>query len=178
MCRLKIIEPENANSLTKALFQKLVIVPNLLCIMANSDAVINSFAAHNANIDKYKLSSKYREIISLAVSQFNSCEYCIGLHTSNAVDNGLLTHEECLEARRMQSQNAKVNALLEFTEEILKRQGHVKDISIDKVRQQGFNDQDIIEITATIALITQANYTANIAKPEIESLVPPSLEEI
>ncbi len=75
MCRLRLIEPEEVNASTKELFKKLVMVPNLLCIMANSDVAIDYFSNHNANLGKYKLSAKYREIISLAVSQFNDCSY-------------------------------------------------------------------------------------------------------
>jgi uncharacterized peroxidase-related enzyme len=177
MCRLRFIEPEEVNESTKEIFKRMVLVPNLLCIMANSDAAIGLFGYHNANLDKYKLSAKYREMISLAVSQFNKCPYCIAFHTSNAVDGGLLTHQECLEARRMISSDPKTDVILKLTKEILENLGHVSAGIIERVKQQGFNDQDIIETIATISLITQANYTANLARPEIDSLEPPQLEE-
>ena len=175
MCRIRFIEPEEANEYTKEIFKRIVFVPNLLCIMANSDVAIGLFAYHNANLDKYKLSTKYREIISLAVSQYNNCPYCIAFHTSNAVDNGLLTHQECLEARRMKSSHPKANVILKLTKEVLENKGNVEDEIIEQVKQQGFNDQDIIETIATISLITQANYTANLARPEMDSLEPPPI---
>ncbi|MCP4583871.1 MAG: carboxymuconolactone decarboxylase family protein [candidate division Zixibacteria bacterium] len=177
MCRLRFIEPEEADPLTRKLFSKKVVIPNLLCIMANSEVVIDSFANYNANLDKFKLSVKYREIISLAVSQFNRCPYCIALHTSNAVDGGILTHRECLEARRRKSPDPKINVILKLTNEILEKRGHISDQIISKVKQQGFIDEDIIEAIAIISLIIQANYTASVSKPEIDFLEPPPLDE-
>ncbi|MCP4161842.1 MAG: carboxymuconolactone decarboxylase family protein [Deltaproteobacteria bacterium] len=174
--RLRFIEPEEANESTKEVFKKMVIVPNLLSFIANSDASIGLFGYHNNNLDKYKLSAKYRELISLAVSQYNNCPYCIALHTSNAVDNGLLTHQECLEARRMKSSDQKMNAISALTREILENKGNVRNEIIEKAKQQGFDDQEIIETITTISLITQANYTANLARPEMDSLEPPNLE--
>ncbi|MDM8537852.1 carboxymuconolactone decarboxylase family protein [Desulfobacterales bacterium HSG17] len=176
MCRLRFVEPEETSPSTKKVFKKMVVIPNLFCIMANSDVVIDLFANHNANLDKYRLSAKYREIISLAVSQFNNCPYCIALHTSNAVDGGILTHQECLEARRMKSSNHKKNIILELTNEILEKRGDISDELIEKVKQKGFNDQEIIEAIATISLITQANFIANVSKPEIDYLEPPVLD--
>lgn len=177
MCRLRFIEPEDASDSTKEAFKKLVLVPNLLCIMANSDVVIEAFANHNANLDKYKLSTRHRKAITLAVSQFNDCNYCIALHTSNAIDSGILTSEECLDARRMKSPEPKMNALLELTKEILENRGRVGDEIIEKVKRHGFDDQDIVEAIATISLIIQANYTANVARPEIDFVEAPPLEE-
>ncbi len=173
--RLRLIEPEEVNESTKEIFKKMVLVPNLLCIMANSDASIGLFGYHINNLDKYKLSAKYREIISLAVSQYNNCPYCIALHTGNAVDSGLFTHQECLEARRMKSSDQKTNAILTLTREILENQGDVRNEIIENAKCHGFDDQDIIEIITTISLITQANYTANLARPEMDSLEPPHL---
>ncbi|MCP3925310.1 MAG: carboxymuconolactone decarboxylase family protein [Desulfobacterales bacterium] len=175
MCRLRFIEPEEANESTKEILKKMVLVPNLLCIVANSDASIGLFGYHNNNLDKYKLSAKYREVISLAVSQYNNCPYCIALHTSNAVDSGLLIHQECLEARRMKSSDQKINAILILTREILENQGDVRNEIIENAKNYGFDDGDIIETITTISLITQANYTANLAKPELDSLEPPLL---
>ncbi len=168
MSRIRFVEPEEATASTKELFKKLVVVPNLLCIMANSDVVISQFAHHNDNLDLYKLSPRHRKIISLAVSEYNHCPYCIALHTNIAVDNGMLSPEECLHARRMKSPGPKIDALLNLTKELLETRGHISDETLENAKEHNFDDQDIIEIIATIALFTQANYTANAAKPELD----------
>ena len=77
----------------------------------------------------------------------------------------------------MKSSDPKSNAILEFTKTVLEKRGHIKDELIQKVKQKGFDDQDIVNAIAMISLITQANNTANVGKPELDYLKPPSLEE-
>jgi hypothetical protein len=38
MNRLHFVEPEDARETTREIFKELVLIPNLLCIMANSEA--------------------------------------------------------------------------------------------------------------------------------------------
>lgn len=47
MCRLRIIEPDEATGSTKEIFQRLIMVPNVLCLMANSEPVIDSYAHYH-----------------------------------------------------------------------------------------------------------------------------------
>lgn len=168
MYRLRFVAPEKASHSTQQIFKKIVLVPNILCIMANSDVVVNVFANLNANLKNYKLSPKYRKMISLAVSEFNSCPYCVALHMNGAIETALLTRQECLDARRMTSADPKSDALLKLTQEILEKRGHIEDETIENVKHHGFVDQDIVEAIATISSITMANYTANVAKPELD----------
>jgi uncharacterized peroxidase-related enzyme len=177
MCRLRFIEPQEVSPSTKAIFKKLGLVPNLLCIMANSDAAMASFADYTEHQERYKLSKKHRKMISLAVSQFNDCDYCIALHTADAVDGGVLSREECLDARRMNSPHPQENALLKLVGEVLVKRGHVDDETIAEARRNGFDDQDIIEMINIIGVINIANYTANVARPELDFLEPPPLED-
>jgi len=175
MCRLRLIEPDEADSPTKEIFQKLVLVPNVLCLMANSETVLDTYANHHAILAKYKLSARYRKVISLAVSQFNDCSYCIALHTATAVDGGILTKEECIEARRMDSPDPKTDAILRFTREVLEKRGKVDEDILLLLKNQGFGDQEIVEALAIISFITLANLVANVGKPELDFLEPPPL---
>ena len=175
MGRLHLVDPQNASDVAQAIFRKNVWLPNILCILANSDAVLEAFSSVTAEIQKFNLSPKHRKMISLAVSQFNRCPYCIALHTHHAETSGLLTRQECLDARRMASPDHKANAMLKLTQGVLETQGHVEDDLITAVRQCGFGDPEIVEAVATIAFVTMANFTANVARVEMDFPQPPSL---
>jgi len=175
MCRLRLIEPDEARGAVKEIFEKLVLVPNVLCLMANSEPVFETYADHHANLSRYKLSGRYRKMISLAVSQFNRCSYCIALHTAGAVDGGILTEEECIEARRMKSPDPRADAILRFTKDLLEMRGNIDEGTLASVKNQGFDDQEIVEVIAVVAFITLANYTANVGNPEIDFREPPPL---
>ncbi len=134
------------------------------------------YAQFHSSLPEYKLPERYRKLISLAVSQFNDCSYCIALHTSTAVDGGILTKEECIEARQMKSANPKDNAILRFTRAILEKHGKVDNSELLDVKSQGFDDQQIVEIIAMISFITLANLTANVGEPDLDFLEPPLIK--
>ncbi|MBU1340793.1 MAG: carboxymuconolactone decarboxylase family protein [Proteobacteria bacterium] len=178
MCRLQFIEPDKAEGPTKEIFKKLVLAPNVLCLMANSHSVLDTYVNHHVSLNEYKLSAKYRKLISLAVSQFNDCAYCIALHTATAVDGEILTKKECLEGRRMKSSDPKADALLAFTKEVLEKKGKVNEDTLFLTKNQGFDDQEIVEALAVISFITLANLTANVGEPELDFLEPQPLTEL
>jgi len=173
--RLQIIEPDKTDGQIREIFKKLVMVPNVLCMMANSGPVLENYTHFHYTQASYKLSEKFRKMVSLAVSEFNECSYCIALHTSTAIDAGTLTEAECIDARKMSSMDPKINTMLRFTREVLENRGKVNADSIKDIKKQGFNDQEIIEIISVVSFITLANLTANIGEPELDFLEPPTI---
>ncbi len=173
--RLTFIEPDESTGNTREIFQKLVMAPNVLCLMANSEPAFDAYAHFHSKLPSCKLAEKYRKIISLAVSQYNDCSYCVALHTSTAIDGGILTEEECINARSMKSTDSTENAILTFTRAVLESRGKVNNNSITEIRDNGFNDQEIVEIIAVISFITFANYIANVGEPELDFLEPEAI---
>ncbi len=173
--RLKIIEPDKADNATKKIFKKLVMVPNVICQMANSPPLIETYTNYHMTLDSYKLSSKFRKMISLAVSQFNDCTYCIALHTTTATEGDILSKAECIEARRMKSADPQADAVLSFTKAVMNSRGKIDDISIEKIKSKGFDDQEIVEMIAMISFVSFANYIANVGEPELDFLEPPPI---
>jgi len=175
MMRLQLIEPDETEGKVREIFEKLVMVPNVLCMMANSEPVFETYTHFHYTQPSYKLSAKFRKMVSLAVSEFNECAYCIALHTSTAIDAGTLTEAECIDARKMRSMDPKTNIMLRLTKEVLEHRGKVNSNSIEEIKKQGFSDQEIVEILSVISFITLANFTANVGKPELDFLEPPSI---
>jgi uncharacterized peroxidase-related enzyme len=168
--RLQIVEPDETEGQLREIFKKLVMVPNVLCMMANSEPVLENYTHFHYTQSSYKLSEKFRKMVSLAVSEFNQCSYCIALHTSTAIDSGILTQSECIDARKMRSMDLKTDAMLNFIRDVLENHGKVNSNSIKEIKNQGFDDQEIIEILSVISFITLANFTANVGKPELDFL--------
>ena len=177
MCRFHFVEPEQAGRAAKKIFENLVMTPNLLCILANSDTVLKTFVDTTDSFKTFNLSYEEQKLISLAVSQFNECPYCIALHTSGAVNSARLTHQECLEARMMTASDPRRASILTFTKQVLEYKGRVRDDILLDLKYHGVDDKTLLEIICVITTVTQANYTANAAQPEIDFLDPPDLPE-
>jgi uncharacterized peroxidase-related enzyme len=177
MTRFNYIEPEEADAFTRKLFQRIGMVPNLYCMMANSPNVFDGFIKLTACLDAGKLEKKIREMVYLLTSQINGCEYCLASHTASAVEHGVMTKEETLNARRGQSPEPRIDALLKFTRAVVEKRGHVDDAIFQAVKDQGFSDEEIMDAIGTIALATLSNYTAIVSQTEMDYLDAPPLNE-
>ena len=176
MSRLNYVEPEDADAFTRKLFQRVGMVPNLYCQMANSSTVFDGFIKLNACLEGAKLEKKLREQVYLLTSQINGCEYCLASHTTSAVEHGVMKKEESLDARRAASADPRTDAVLKFAAELVNKRGKATDETIEAVKAQGFGDEEIVEIIGTVALATLSNYVAGVGQTEMDYLDAPPLE--
>lgn len=176
MERLRYILPETAPDSIKEIYKKFGMVFNIFSMMGNSEIVIGHFTESNIQLkERGRLSKKIKAMIYLAVPQFNNCDYCLAFHSHRSTEYNVLTPEECLHARNMSSPNRTIDAILHLVREILEKRGHVGDSVLKRVRKEGFDDEDIMEVVATISLAHLANYTANIGLPELDFPEAPPL---
>lgn len=172
MPRIKQLSFEEAQSWTKRLYKKveanLGVVPNMFKCMGNSDVGLDGFLALNAGINSGKLGPKNVKMIILLTSQLNDCEYCVAAHTKMALDSKLLTEEECMNARKAVGPDEKMTRMLEFAKKVKLNNGKVTDEDLMSVRDAGFDDQEIVEMIGSIALITFANYISNAGQPDLD----------
>ncbi len=176
MPRLEEVEPEDADAFTRKLYKRVGMVPNLYIQMANSAMVFDGFLKLNAALEGAKLDKKLREMVYLCTSQINNCEYCQASHTSMAVDHGVMTTEESIDARKGESADPKIDALLKFSKELVENRGHITDAALDKVREQGFGDEEIVEAIGTVGMATLSNYIAIVGQPDLDFLDAPPLD--
>jgi uncharacterized peroxidase-related enzyme len=176
MPRLNYVEPEEADAFTRKLFDKVGMVPNLYCMMANSSTVLDGFLKLNACLEGARLEKRLREMVYLLTSQLNGCEYCLASHTATAVEHKVLTKEETVLARKAQSPDPKVDALLKFAKAVVEKRGHVDDAVVQAVKDQGFSDEEIVEAIGTIGMATLSNYIAIVGETELDFLDAPPLE--
>ncbi len=103
MPRLNQVTPDQASGAVKDIYGDLTAqmgkVVNIFQGMGNSPAALKAYLSMSAALAEGELSPQDREVIYLAVSEGNGCEYCVSAHTMIAKKIGL-TNEETLAARR------------------------------------------------------------------------------
>lgn len=176
MPRLNYVEPEEADAFTRQLFDQVGMVPNLYCMMANSSTVLDGFLKLIKYLEAARLDKKTREMVYLLTSQINGCDYCLASRTSTSMEHDVMSKEETLQARKAQSPDPRVNAMLGFAKEVVEKRGHVSDATMEKLRAQGFSDEEIVEALATIALATLTNYVALVGDVELDYPEAPPLD--
>lgn len=172
MTRLQPINPETATGKTKELFNtvhgKLGAVPNMMRTMANSDAVLEGYLNLSGALAKGKISSRTGELIALAVSESNNCDYCLAAHTFIG-EKLLKTDTAVLEAARSgESSDAKTQAILKLAKTLVTKGGLVNDEDVNAAKTAGVTDAEIAETVAHVALNVLTNYFNNTANTEVD----------
>ena len=180
MTRLTALNPEEVTGKTKELFNavqaKLGVVPNMMRTMGNSPAVLEGYLNLSGALSHGKLSARTGELIALAVSESNSCDYCVAAHTF--IGGKLLkTDEQVLQAARTgNSADAKTQTILQFAKTLISKGGLVNNEDVDTLKNAGISDAELAETVAHVALNVLTNYFNNTANTEIDFPTVPSLE--
>ncbi|MBL8187418.1 MAG: carboxymuconolactone decarboxylase family protein [Acidobacteria bacterium] len=171
MPRLNAIDPKEATGKAKELLDgvktKIGMVPNLMRTFANSPAALEGYLNFSGALSGGLLSAKLREQIALTVADANNCEYCLSAHTAIGKMVGL-NENELVASRRAGSSDAKIEAALKFAHQIVIKRGEVTDSEVQAVRVAGYNDGEITEIIANVALNIFTNYFNHVAQTVVD----------
>ena len=158
--RLNSIEPEAAAGKIAAIYgqvkSKMHMVPNLFKGLANSPQALEAYLALEQFISEGSLTPVEQQALRMVISVHNECTYCVAAHTLGMHGAGL-SDAEILDVRRGVSGNAKLQALIVFTQEILSTKGFVSDDDLAAVRAAGYTDANIADIHVVIAQKTLSN---------------------
>jgi uncharacterized peroxidase-related enzyme len=161
MARLPIQNVESATGSNKDIFATLQkglgMVPNMTRVMANSPAVLQSYAQFNGAMGTAKLSSKIREQIALLTAESNACTYCLSAHSVLGKMVGL-TQAQIDGARKLESSDPRTFAALTFAQAVIDTRGGIVEGDLKAVRAAGFSDAEIAEIVAAVALNFFTNF--------------------
>ncbi|MEP7341622.1 MAG: carboxymuconolactone decarboxylase family protein [Acidobacteriota bacterium] len=171
MPRLNAIDPKEATGKVKELLDgvksKIGMVPNLMRTFANSSAALEGYLSFSGALGGGLLNAKLREQIALTVADANSCEYCLSAHTAIGKMVGL-NETELVASRHAGSSDAKTDAALKFAHQIVVKRGEVLDSEVQTVRAAGYNDGEITEIIANVALNIFTNYFNHVAQTVVD----------
>jgi AhpD family alkylhydroperoxidase len=109
----------------------------------------------------------------MVASVHNECTYCVAAHTLGLKGAGV-SDADILDVRRGVSEDAKLQALIVFVQEILSTKGFVSDDDLAAVRAAGYSDANIADITVVIAQKTLSNYFNHIHDTVLD--LPPAPE--
>jgi len=161
MPRLNVIAPNQATGPLKETYdnitKKMGKVVNIFQGMANSPSALKAYLSMSAALAEGELSPQDRELVYLAVSESNGCNYCVLAHTMIATKQAGLSESDTLAARHFDSTDKKRAALLEFIRKVIATKGFVSDEDLTEVQEAGYTDGQITEAIDYIGLATFSN---------------------
>lgn len=165
---ITLSQADDATAATlNAVKAKIGMIPNLFATFALAPAALNGYLTLSGALEKGRLNARQREVIALAVSQVNSCQYCLSAHTTIGKGAGM-RDESTVDARNGRAEDPLENAIADLAVRIVRQHGMLTDDELNAARSAKLNDALIVEIVANVALTIFSNFTNNIATTDVD----------
>ena len=150
--------------------QKLGFIPNVLAAFAKFPKQFEGFTKlYNAlMLGESGLTKLEREMIAVTVSSENHCFYCLVAHGSavRELSNDPQLGERIAANFRSAELPKKQEELLNFTKKLTKDPSEISENDRKRLRDVGYSDRDIWDISAIIGLFNMTNRLASATEME------------
>ena len=158
--------PEDVRARILAVQEKSGFVPNVFLALAHRPAEFRAFFAyHDALMDKPGgLTKAEREMIVVATSGANRCQYCVVAHGAILrvrAKSPLIADQVAVNYRKADI-TPRQKAMLDFAMQVALASATVGEADLAALREQGFADDDIWDIAAIAAFFALSNRMANV----------------
>ncbi|EAY66247.1 Alkylhydroperoxidase AhpD core [Burkholderia cenocepacia PC184] len=158
--------PDDIRARIAAVQEKSGFIPNVFLTLAHRPDEFRAFMAyHDALMDKPgNLSKAEREMIVVATSAANQCQYCVIAHGAilriRAKDP--LIADQVATNYRKADITARQKAMLDFAMKVSQAAHQVGEPDFDTLKTHGFTEDDIWDIAAISAFFGMSNRIANV----------------
>jgi uncharacterized peroxidase-related enzyme len=155
--------PAESRPLLEGLGRSFGFVPNLFGVFAESPAALRGGLAIYEAFSTSSLSRAAQQIVMLAASEANDCEYCVAAHTSLA--KRLRVDSATLDAVRGRTPLAdpKLDALATFTRKVVEQRGRLLDAEVAAFLDAGYTRAQVLEVLLGVGMKTFNTYVDHIA---------------
>lgn len=164
---LPVAEP--LSEATQAYFrkaqEKLGLVPNVLKAYAFDEAKLKAFTTfyNDLMLGESGLSKLEREMIAVVVSSVNRCFYCLVAHGAavRELSGDPVLGEMLVMNYRAADLDARSRAMLDFAVKLTERPYDIEEPDRQILRDAGFSDRDIWDISAVAGFFNMSNRIAS-----------------
>lgn len=158
--------PEDLRARMLAVQEKSGFIPNVFLTLAHRpDEFRAFFAYHDALMDKPgNLSKAEREMIVVATSNLNQCQYCVVAHGAILrirAKDPLIADQVAINYRKADI-SERQKAMLDFAVKVSASAQLVGEADFAALKAHGFDEEDIWDIAAISAFFGMSNRLANV----------------
>lgn len=158
--------PDDIRERIAAVQEKSGFIPNVFLTLAHRPDEFRAFMAyHDALMDKPgNLTKAEREMIVVATSSVNQCQYCVIAHGAilriRAKDP--LIADQVATNYRKADITGRQKAMLDFAMKVSQTAHQVGEADFDTLKSHGFTEEDVWDIAAISAFFGMSNRIANV----------------
>ena len=158
--------PDDVRERILAVQERTGFVPNVFLALAHRPAEWRAFVAyHDALMEKGEgLTPADREMIVVATSAANDCLYCVVAHGAvlRVRSRQPLLADQVATDYRSADITPRQRAMLDVAVKLALRPAEVGEEDLERLRQHGFDDEEIWDIGAITALFALSNRMAHL----------------
>jgi uncharacterized peroxidase-related enzyme len=157
--------PEDLREVILAVQAKTGFVPNVFLALAHRPDELRAFLAyHDALMERDGgLSKAEREMVVVATSAANDCQYCVVAHGAILrirARNPLIADQVAVNYRKADL-TPRERAILDFAMEVADDSRSIDDADLESLGRHGLSHEDIWDVAAIAALFCLSNRMAN-----------------
>lgn len=161
MTRVPLVDRAATSGDTRALLDQVHaafgVTPHMFRATANSAAALKAMWGFFGALGGGALPPKLGEQIAVAVADRNACHYCLAAHTALGRKAGASANEMAA-AQLGESSDPRTAAALRFALQLVDGRGAVSAAHMQSLRDAGFDDAQLVELIAHVALNLFTNY--------------------
>ncbi len=160
--------PEGSKEILSGALKAYGFIPNLYGIMAEAPAALKAYSGLSNNFEQSSFTATEKQIILLATSYVNGCNYCMAVHST--IGQMFKVPQDIIEALRTGEPiaDAKLEALRIFTQTVVEKRGWVEEEDVDTFLSAGYSKSQLLEIIVGVTQKTLSNYINHIVKTPLD----------
>jgi AhpD family alkylhydroperoxidase len=145
-------------------------VTKLYGVLAEAPAALDAYLALSGLLEKTSFSAGEQQVLALAVSVENGCEFCVDAHSFLA-HNLVKLDSSTIDALRASARptNPRHAALAAFARRVVRGRGWVPRAEIEVFLSAGFTKAQVLEVIFAVATKTLTNYANHISQPALNA---------
>lgn len=171
---LRPVDPARAEGAQKQVLDKakaqVGFIPNMYANMANAPAVLDTYL-HGYGLFRSEsgFTPPEQEVVFLAASQANGCDYCTAAHSMIA-DMKSKVPRETLDAIRggRRIPDPRLAALYRLTADMVRTHGRPSEVVVQEFRDAGFEERQLLYVVLALAVKTLSNFSNHAMATEVD----------
>ncbi|WP_020210252.1 carboxymuconolactone decarboxylase family protein [Gilvimarinus chinensis] len=159
--------PEEAKSLLEASQKSFGMIPNLHAVMAEAPGLLEGYQVLHRLVLESSFDNDEKTVVWQTVNVEHECHYCVPAHTGIAYS--MKVDEAIVEALRNKTElPAKLEALREFTLDVVRNRGNVDDAKVSAFLEAGFTKRQVLEVVLVVSQKVMSNYVNHLAETPVD----------
>jgi uncharacterized peroxidase-related enzyme len=143
-------------------------VPNLLAVMAEAPTLLKGYGTLIRIFDETSLTPSERQVVLLATSAENECDYCVAAHS--VIAQMQKVPEAVVQALRDGTPIAdpRLEALRRLTVSIVQSRGWPAAAELEAFLAAGYSQAQVLEVVLGVGAKTLSNYVNHLADTPLD----------